>query len=202
MHPNTSVFITLEQPTLYRAQHVCIFVSRVGGKRFTRIRSRSLVVDSTPFSNSALVSCEISNLSDALLGGGEDVAGGGGGVNGGGSRTIADGESVAGGGSGGSSGGAKVTEAVNTDALTIMVCCYDEGAVGNFELAVYANYPLVAATYENCGEGMPGESLPLLSARSPVEGRRRKRSRAKKRVARSGGGGGGGSGGGGGGKHV
>jgi hypothetical protein len=54
--PHTSVFITLEQPSLYMAKHVCIFVSSVGGRRFERIRSRTHVCDSAPFSNSALVS--------------------------------------------------------------------------------------------------------------------------------------------------
>jgi hypothetical protein len=68
-HPiekNTSVFITLEQNNLYNAKHVCIFVSSVGGRRFNRIRGRTLVCDSTPFSNSTLVSCEIPNISEAI----------------------------------------------------------------------------------------------------------------------------------------
>ena len=38
--PHTSIFITLEQPSLYMAKHVCIFVSSVGGRRFQRIRGR------------------------------------------------------------------------------------------------------------------------------------------------------------------
>ena len=42
---NTSVFITLEQPSLYNSKHVCIFVSSVGGRRFDRIRGRTLVCE-------------------------------------------------------------------------------------------------------------------------------------------------------------
>ena len=157
-HPNTSVFITLEQPTLYHARHICIFVARVGGKRFGRIRSRTLVTDSTPFSNSGLVSCEIPNLSNATRLDEEarnrkiDL------------QTSSSLSRIA----KKSMSNFYADQNTESEGLTVMVCCYDEGEVGHFELAVYSNYPLVAATYENCGEGMPGESLPYLGPGVPV----------------------------------
>jgi len=82
----------LEQPSLYLAKHVCIFVSSVGGRRFDRIRGRTLVCDSTPFSNSTLVSCEIPDLTEAIERTrpteADDTGGGGGGGGGGGKLIV------------------------------------------------------------------------------------------------------------------
>ena len=202
--PHTSIFITLEQPSLYMAKHVCIFVSSVGGRRFQRIRGRAHVCDSTPFSNSALVSCEIPDVTEALestrpteAGGTEAMAnesnddarnGRSGGGRSGGGRS--------GGRNGGrnGSGSPSLMDSVVVNesnyfiegALTIMVCTYEEDVVSDYRLTVYANYPLQCSNENNCAEGEPGESLPRMGAETPLEiDPQRKKMITKKKKRRS-----------------
>lgn len=185
LEPHTSVFITLEQPSLYLAKHVCIFVSSVGGRRFDRIRGRTLVCDSTPFSNSTLVSCEIPDLTEAIertrpteaddTGG--DTSGGGGG--GGGGSWSSSFSSVH-----------RVDESYFVDgALTIMVCTFEENVPCDYRLTVYSNYPLKCADATNCGAGVPGECLPRMGALTPMEphprGKKKRKSRTKRRKSRT-----------------
>ena len=117
-----------------------------------------MVADSTPFSNSALVSCEISDLTEALTS----------------TEALKTKSSSSYGGLARAAGeidhrtSRAQDVAWDPDALTIMVCCYDEDAVGDFELTVYSNYPLVAADADSCGFGLPGETLIELGPEIPV----------------------------------
>jgi hypothetical protein len=157
---NTSVFITLEQPSLYMSKHVCIFVSSVGGRRFNRIRGRTLVCDSTPFSNSTLVSCEIPDLTEAL----ERTR-----------PTAAEEED--------DTSTSDIDESYFVDgALTIMVCTYDEDVIADYRLTVYSNFPLKCTDVTGSGGSEPGESLPNLTLSTPmVKNRRQKTKKVKNR---------------------
>ncbi len=134
------------------------------------------MVDSTPFSNSALVSCEIPDLTEALAS----------------SKTLMKTKSQSSGGrpSGASSGAERRGSGTrdtgwDADALTIMVCCYDEDAVGDFELTVYSDYPLVAADADSCGFGLPGETLVELGPGIPVVDHEARRANQKRRRIRT-----------------
>ena len=143
--------------------------------------------DSTPFSNSALVSCEFPDVTEALESTRPTEAGG--------TEAMANesNDDARNGRSGGGRSGrpspidsvVKESNYFIEGALTIMVCTYEEDVVSDYRLTVYSNYPLQCSNENNCAEGVPGESLPRMGAETPLEIDPRKKMRTKKKKRRS-----------------